>query len=66
VTEQRLEPGATWTITLNDTLDVEAGAYEAVALDHIARYVDRYAHEVPVKVERPHCMEPAVPWCRVT
>ena len=30
VTEQRLEPGATWTITLNDTLDVEPGAYEAV------------------------------------
>jgi len=32
MTEQRLEPGATWTITLDDTLDVEPGAYEAVGV----------------------------------
>jgi Intracellular proteinase inhibitor len=32
VTEQRLEPGATWTVMLDDTLDVEPGAYEAVGI----------------------------------
>ena len=32
VTEQRLEPGATWTIMLDDTLDVEPGAYEAIGI----------------------------------
>ena len=32
VTEHRLEPGATWTITLDDTLDLEPGAYDAVGI----------------------------------
>ncbi len=31
VTERRLEPGESWTIVLDDTLDVEPGSYEAVA-----------------------------------
>src|SRR5918994_7340432 len=32
VTEQRLEPEATVTITLDDSLDVEPGVYEAVGI----------------------------------
>lgn len=32
VTERRLEPGETWTIVLDDRLDVEPGAYEAVGV----------------------------------
>ncbi len=36
-------------------------AYEAVVLDHIARYVDRFSPGVLVEVESPHYMEAAVP-----
>jgi Intracellular proteinase inhibitor len=32
VTERRLEPGATWTLVLDDTLDVEPGVYEALGI----------------------------------
>ena len=32
VTERRLAPEETWTIKLDDRLDVEPGAYEAVGL----------------------------------
>jgi hypothetical protein len=36
-------------------------AYEAVVLDHIAEYVDRFSPGVLVEVESPHYMEAAVP-----
>ena len=36
-------------------------AYEAVVLDHIAKYVDRFSPGVLVEVESPHHMEAAVP-----
>jgi hypothetical protein len=32
LTEQRLEPGETWTAVLDDTLEVQPGVYVAVAL----------------------------------
>jgi hypothetical protein len=36
-------------------------AYEAVVLDRIARYVDRFSPGVLAKVQSPHYMEAAVP-----
>jgi pimeloyl-ACP methyl ester carboxylesterase len=36
-------------------------AYEAVVLDHIAKYVDRFSPGVLVEVKSPHYMEAAAP-----